>query len=156
MTKTVRAEFSEKTKREALALRDGRCPGLVELKMPCGKSLEGDCEFDHIMRNEIKPDNSLENCRPLCRTHHKIKTALDAKAAAKGRRMRGETKKSQRKKQRNTIHAEITRERKKDDALNRKLQKDLEKVKKPSRPIVGSKASGWKRKMDGTLVRRDG
>src|SRR5215469_5550332 len=27
-------------------------------------------------------------------------------------------------------------------------------LKKPKRPLIGSKASGWKRKMDGTLVRR--
>jgi 5-methylcytosine-specific restriction endonuclease McrA len=93
---TVRAEFTDKTKREAYALRGGVCAGLVELKMPCSKSLADDCEYDHIMRCEIKPDNSLANCRPLCSTHHKIKTALDAKAAAKGRLIRKETKKSQR------------------------------------------------------------
>ncbi len=87
-----RLEFSPKTKREAYELRGGVCSGLIEMKMTCIKSLADDCEYDHIMRNEIKPDNSLANCRPLCRTHHAIKTALDAKAAAKGRRLRGENK----------------------------------------------------------------
>ena len=57
-------------------------------------------EYDHIMRNEIKPDNSLDNCRPLCPTCHAIKTVLDAKAAAKGRHIRRETKKSQKPKAR--------------------------------------------------------
>jgi 5-methylcytosine-specific restriction endonuclease McrA len=63
--------------------------------MPCGKDLAEDCEYDHIKRCEIEPDNSLENCRPLCRVHHAIKTAKDAKEAAKGRATRRETKKSQ-------------------------------------------------------------
>lgn len=93
-----RLEFSEATKREAYRLRGGKCPGLVEIRMPCGKDLEGDCEYDHIKRCEIDPDNSLENCRPLCRKCHAIKTAIDKKAMWKGRRLRGETKKSQRKK----------------------------------------------------------
>lgn len=89
---TKRLEFSPLTKRKAYELRGGKCPGLFELKMPCGKDLSTDCEYDHIKRNEIEPDNSLENCRPLCRAHHLVKTAMDAKQAAKGRRLRGENK----------------------------------------------------------------
>jgi 5-methylcytosine-specific restriction endonuclease McrA len=88
---TTRAEFSEKTKREAHALRNGICPGLIEIKSTCGRPIE---EYDHIMRCEIKPDNSLANCRPLCAVCHSIKTAMDAKAAKKGRLLRKETKKS--------------------------------------------------------------
>lgn len=95
-----RLEFSEAIKRKAYDLRGGRCPGLVEIKLTCGRSLVYEVEYDHIMRNEIKPDNSLDNCRPLCPTCHAIKTALDAKAAAKGRRIRRETKKSQKPKAR--------------------------------------------------------
>jgi hypothetical protein len=73
------------------------CPGLVELHIQCGRSLADGAEFDHIMRNEIKPDNSPANCRPLCPPAcHKIKTAKDAWEAAKGRNTRGETKKAQR------------------------------------------------------------
>lgn len=124
---TRRLEFSERTKREAFALRGGVCPGLIEIKSTCGRPIE---EYDHIMRNEIKPDNSLENCRPLCKVCHAIKTVMDAKAAAKGRRMRGETKKAQAK------------------------AKSAAKVKKASRPMPGSRASGWKRKMDGNWERR--
>ena len=87
-----RLEFSPATKRKAYELRGGKCPGLIELKMPCGKDLSDDCEYDHIKRNEIEPDNSLENCRPLCRVHHRVKTTMDAKQAAKSRRLRGENK----------------------------------------------------------------
>jgi hypothetical protein len=92
---TKRLEFSPATKRKAYELRGGKCPGLIELKMPCGKDLAEDCEYDHIKRCEIEPDNSLENCRPLCRIHHAIKTVMDAKDAARGRNIRRETKKSQ-------------------------------------------------------------
>jgi hypothetical protein len=88
----TRLEFSAKTKREAYELRGGVCPGLIEIKSTCGRPIE---EYDHIMRCEIEPDNSLANCRPLCNVCHSIKTAMDAKAAAKGRRLRKETKKSQ-------------------------------------------------------------
>ena len=89
---TKRAEFSPATKRKAYELRGGKCPGLVEIRMSCGKDISSGCEYDHIKRCEIEPDNSLENCRPLCRAHHLIKTAMDAKQAAKGRRLRGENK----------------------------------------------------------------
>ncbi len=92
MTAT-RLEFTPKTKREAYELRGGVCPGLIEIKSTCGRPIE--C-YDHIKRCEIEPDNSLENCRPLCKVCHAIKTAMDSKAAAKGRRLRKETKKSQR------------------------------------------------------------
>jgi 5-methylcytosine-specific restriction endonuclease McrA len=102
-----RLEFSAKTKREAYALRGGVCQGLVEIKTTCGRPIQ---EYDHIMRCEIKPDNSLENCRPLCKVCHAIKTAMDAKAAKKGRHIRRETKKSQKPKakirSRNTLSKE--------------------------------------------------
>jgi 5-methylcytosine-specific restriction endonuclease McrA len=91
-----RLEFGEQTKKKAYALRGGRCPGLIEIGMSCGVSLRDGCEYDHIKRCEIEPDNSLANCRPLCPNCHKIKTLLDSKSAAKGRHIRGETKKSQR------------------------------------------------------------
>lgn len=92
--KLARLEFSEKTKRAAYALRGGMCPGLVEINTTCGAPLAEDCEYDHIKRCEIEPDNSLENCRPICPPCHKIKTNRDAKCAKKGRKIRGETKKS--------------------------------------------------------------
>ena len=37
---------------------------------------------------------------------------------------------------------------------NRQKLKHLGLAKKKSRPMAGSKTSGWKRKMDGTVVRR--
>jgi len=88
------------------------CFGLVEIHRKCGKLLgsTGATQFDHIKRNEIEPDNSVENCRPICQECHAIKTARDAAEAAKGRAIRKETKKSRRPKakirSRNTLSKE--------------------------------------------------
>ena len=70
-------------------LKQIKCVGLSELRLKCFAT---PVEIDHIMRCEIKPDNSPENGRPLCRTCHKIKSARDAMEAAKGRRLRNENK----------------------------------------------------------------
>lgn len=74
-TKRTRAEFSMKTKLEALA-RYGRCPGVPEKGIVCGKKFGSlkDIDFDHIGRDEQTHDNSVENCRPLCHECHNIKT----------------------------------------------------------------------------------
>lgn len=90
---TERAEFTTLSKLKAMA-RYIRCPGVIEIKRKCGNRLGALAyiEFDHIKRCEIEPDNSPENCRPLCHECHAIKTILDAKSAAKGRRIRGENK----------------------------------------------------------------
>lgn len=96
-----RAEFTTLTKLRAVA-RYLRCPGVPEKRRSCGKPfgrLE-DIEFDHIKREEIDGDNSPENCRPLCAECHALKTngngatsaGSDKHMAAKGRRLRGETK----------------------------------------------------------------
>jgi len=87
----ARAEFSEATKRKDYERRAGICGGLIELKMTCDQPI---AEYDHIKRNEIEPDNSLENCRGLCRAHHLLKNKLDTLDAKKGRHVRKETKKS--------------------------------------------------------------
>jgi 5-methylcytosine-specific restriction endonuclease McrA len=87
-----RLEFSHATKKKAYELRGGICAGLIEVKLICTRPIE---VYDHIMRCEIKSDNSLANCRPLCSLCHTIKTTMDAKAAKKGRAIRRETKKSQ-------------------------------------------------------------
>lgn len=94
---TKRKEFTTLTKLKAMA-RYIRCPGVPELGIECGKQFGSlsEIEFDHIMRCEIEPDNSPENCSPKCKDCHRRKTAMDAKQAAKGRRIRKETKKSQR------------------------------------------------------------
>jgi 5-methylcytosine-specific restriction endonuclease McrA len=89
---SARLEFTPATKRKAMELCGGICRGLIELKMSCDQPA---VEVDHIKRCEIEPDNSLENARPLCRAHHLLKSRMDAAAAAKGRRIRRETKKSQ-------------------------------------------------------------
>ncbi len=87
-----RLEFSEATKRADYERRGGICGGLVELKMSCDMPIE---EYDHIKRNKLEPDNSLENCRGLCKAHHKIKTRMDKAADKHSRLILKETKKSQ-------------------------------------------------------------
>ena len=104
---TKRLEFSDATKRAAFALRGGVCSGLIEVKSVCDQPID---EYDHIMRNEIRPDNSLANCRPLCKTCHLIKTRMDAAAAAKGRKIRRETKASQRPKAKIKSRNTLTRQ----------------------------------------------
>ncbi len=99
--KRKRAEFTQKTKLEAMA-RYLRCPGLVERNLKCGKSFGklSEIDFDHSKRDEIDGDNSPENCRPLCKECHRLKTSgngatsagSDTHMAAKGKRIRGELK----------------------------------------------------------------
>lgn len=94
---TNRSEFTTLTKLRAMA-RYLRCPGVFELGIKCGKQLGelSEIEFDHIKRCEIEPDNSPENCRPLCVECHAAKTKRkDVLEAKKGRHIRRETKKSQ-------------------------------------------------------------
>jgi 5-methylcytosine-specific restriction endonuclease McrA len=96
-----RAEFTQKTKLEAMA-RYLRCPGVPEKQRECGKPFGklSAVQFDHIKRDEIDSDNSPENCRPLCEECHRLKTSgngatsagSDTHMAAKGKRLRGETK----------------------------------------------------------------
>jgi hypothetical protein len=111
MPRTQRAEFSLLTKLNACLARM-TCPGLIEINRTCGKPLidTKNTNFDHIMRNEIRPDNSVENCRPICHECHAIKTARDAEEAAKGRLIRKETKASRQPKakirSRNTLSKE--------------------------------------------------
>ncbi len=52
-------------------------------------------------------------------------------------------------------HKEKTRKDRKTIAKINKVRLKHAGLKKPKgRPLIGTKASGWKRKMDGTLVRR--
>ena len=97
MPRAPREEFSLLTKLDACLARM-RCPGLVEIHRKCGKPLRDrqHTNFDHVMRCEVKPDNSVENCRPLCHECHGIKTARDATETAKGRLIRKETVASRR------------------------------------------------------------
>ena len=116
---TTRSEFTTLTKLKAM-MRYARCPGVFELGIKCGKKLGSlsDAQFDHIMRNEIKPDNSPENCRPLCVECHALKTKKkDTLEIVKGRHIRKETIKSQQPKakiqSRNTLSKEYRAEMKK-------------------------------------------
>ena len=96
-----RAEFTLKTKLEAMA-RYLRCPGVPEKRHVCGKPFGhlSAVRFDHIAAETFTHDNSPENCRPLCADCHALKTdgngatsaGSDKHMAAKGRRLRGETK----------------------------------------------------------------
>lgn len=52
-------------------------------------------------------------------------------------------------------HKEKTREDRKTQSRIYKIRKRNLGLKKPKgRPLIGTKASGWKRKLDGTLVKR--
>lgn len=96
-----RAEFTTLTKLRAVA-RYLRCPGVPEKRRQCGKAfgrLE-DIRFDHVAAETFTHDSSPENCRPLCQECHDLKTfgsratsaGSDVHMAAKGKRLRGETK----------------------------------------------------------------
>ena len=79
-----RLEFTRSTKLAAWQRDGGRC-------VHCGKKLgPGDAiEYDHRIRCEIEPDNSLSNCDTLCGPCHSFKThKVDAPAAAKSRSVR--------------------------------------------------------------------
>ena len=91
---SARKEFTTLTKLKAM-VRYIRCPGVFELGIKCGKQFGSlsEIEFDHIMRCEIKPDNSPANCRPNCPECHALKTKKkDTVEAKKGRNIRGENK----------------------------------------------------------------
>lgn len=81
---TARLEFTRSTKLAAWDRANGRC------ECGCGKKLAtGDIEYDHRIRNEIEPDNGLDNCQVLSRACHSFKThKIDAPAAAKSRSVR--------------------------------------------------------------------
>ena len=81
---TARAEFTPTTKHAAWERDKGRC-------VRCSKKLgPGDAiEYDHRIRCEVRPDNSLKNCDTLCGPCHSYKTHQeDAPAAAKSRSVR--------------------------------------------------------------------
>lgn len=125
---TERLEFTTLTKLKAM-MRYARCPGVFELGIQCGKKLGSltETQFDHIKRNEIEPDNSPENCRPLCPECHALKTLKkDTLEAKKGRAIRRETKKSQQ-----------------------------PKAKVISAPMLFGRGSKLKKCMDGRVVNRE-
>ena len=111
-----RKEFTRTTKLSAWERDKGRC-------VRCSKKLgPGDAiEYDHRIRCEAKPDNSLANCDTLCGPCHSYKTRQeDAPAAAKSRSVRAA----------------------------------YAGARKPKQIMPGSKASKWKKRLDGTVVER--
>lgn len=89
-----RSEFTIKTKLEAL-VRYAKCP-------KCGQRFGklSDVDFDHEIPDAMGGTNTVDNCVPLCKACHKLKTngrkhttlGSDKHIIAKSKRLRGETK----------------------------------------------------------------
>lgn len=82
-------------------------------------------EYDHIIPASVGGDNSLKNCKLLCRPCHARKTKRDRKEIDKTRRI-----------------------------IKARLEPKA-KVTWPTSPMPGTKASGWKKPMNGKAHRRD-
>lgn len=88
-----RLEFSRATRREALRRSGQRCEasgdryGYPEGHR-CNADLSYGVEFDHDLPAELGGDNSLENCRAICKRCHKTKTAGDIRQIRKADRQR--------------------------------------------------------------------
>lgn len=86
-----RLEFTTATQREALARSGGICEcHLIPhvFKTPCGCALgPGNTFFEHIDCDELRKDNSLENCAALTKTCWRYKTdKFDKPTIAKAHR----------------------------------------------------------------------
>ena len=84
---TPRYNFSKKIKDEILYFQHNHCafPGCRVTRL---------LEADHIRGRD---DNTFENCQLLCPYHHALKTKIDKKKAAIGRRLRTQELKKKRK-----------------------------------------------------------
>lgn len=90
----ARSEFTLKTKLESLVL-NAKCPS-------CGVKFGklSDVEFDHEIPDAMGGSNTVNNCVPLCKACHKLKTngkkhtslGSDKHTIAKSKRLRGLTK----------------------------------------------------------------
>ena len=90
----ARSEFTTKTKLEAL-VKYAKCP-------KCGVKFGklSDVDFDHEIPDAMGGANTVDNCVPLCKACHKLKTngkkhttlGSDKHIIAKSKRLRGETK----------------------------------------------------------------
>lgn len=89
----MRAEFSKKTKRQALERSQMKCEAIgamygLDNGVKCSVSLAFGVEFDHIVLAANGGDNSLENCAAVCIKCHRYKTQHhDVPMAAKTVRM---------------------------------------------------------------------
>ena len=68
-----RQEFTTATRKDALKRAKGQC------ECGCGMPLDllKGFDFDHVIACALGGDNSLENCRVINRTCHKVKTATE-------------------------------------------------------------------------------
>lgn len=82
-------------------------------------------EYNHIIPTSILRDNSLKNCMVLRRACHKEVTKADRREIDKTRRI-----------------------------IKKQLAPKAKKKAWPSRPMPGTKRSGWKRPMNGRAHRR--
>ena len=111
-----RLEFSRKT-RAAAFLRSGGCCE------ECGAKLKtGEGEYDHDKECWEGGDDSLENCRVLCKVCHEEKTG-----EAAGRRSKAD----------------------------RQRDKHNGTWKRKTKPVPGSKDSGWRKPLNGPAIRRE-
>lgn len=79
----ARSEFSSRVKRDAAARANGRCEN-------CTARLRyGGFHYDHDLPDWLGGEPTLENCRVLCLTCHKLKTTKqDVPQIAKTKRQR--------------------------------------------------------------------
>ena len=78
-----RQEFSRKTMAEAFDRAKGKCICGVKLSVRTG------IHYDHIIPDAVDGGNSVENCQPLCKSCHGVKTAKsDVPEIARTKRVR--------------------------------------------------------------------
>ncbi len=76
----MRHEFSSRTKAQAAIRANGHCECCTR------KLLTGDFHYDHEIPDALGGENTLENCRVLCRSCHAVKTKTDVGSIAKANR----------------------------------------------------------------------
>ncbi|MDF1769858.1 HNH endonuclease [Maricaulis sp.] len=126
-----RRKLTRRQKAEIFQAQNGQC-------IDCGTKLSvGEVEWDHrkerrmaVDEEDAKAREDLSNFAGICPTCHLAKTAEWAGIHAKAERQGGRTGQQAR------------RAAGKTQAI-------------PSGPMPGTKASGWKRKFDGTVERRN-
>lgn len=79
----MRCEFSKAVKAAAAMRAAGNCEQCTR------KLMTGDYHFDHDIPDALGGEPTLENCRVLCRSCHKVKTSMeDVPRIAKSKRVR--------------------------------------------------------------------
>lgn len=93
-----------------------------------------DAEFDHIHPVNLGGTNDLDNCRTLCKDCHRFKTNGGEQKA--------------------TTYGSDVHEAAKVKRLSGMTGNKKGKAKIPSRPMPGTKKSGWKKPFNKNGVRR--